>query len=78
MDAVEKDHTNFNHDRFMNSWRSECEGFMNELYNAFLANPVMFKADVTVVLDRILSEIEKVDFVVMFDDKIIDKSRWHT
>lgn len=78
LDALERYNISYTHKSFMHSHRSECEGFMKELYNLFLENPVMFKADVKVILDRVLSEIEKVDFVVMFDDKITDKSRWRT
>lgn len=76
LDALKHYRENYSHTSFMNSWHTNVEGFMKELYQMFLDNPVLFKADVTVVLDRVLSEIKKVDFVVLFNDKIVDQSTW--
>ena len=70
LDSLERYRAKFSGDNFMNGWRDDANNFMNELYKMFLDNPVLFKADVTVILDRVLSEIEKVDFVVMFNDRI--------
>jgi hypothetical protein len=74
LDSLERYRAKYSNDNFMNGWKTEAENFMNELYKMFLDNPVLFKADVTVILDRVLSEIKKVDFVVMFNDRITQGS----
>lgn len=76
LDTLQTYATNYSKSRFMNDWKDEASSFMGELYKMFLDNPVLFKGDATVVLDRVLSEIKKVDFVVLFDDKITDRNRW--